>query len=212
MPTLTILLALDEEEIRTLASHQLMRAGHRVVGVGDGREAIKAAQQVRFDVVLLDEQMPVAGVIETARAFRQLSSDSNPVPLLVAVTSNASDQDRERLRAAGFDEVLTKPFRMEALSEILSRLSARTTDVSAPDAADGRDENPVEVLSRHVNGDKNLMQKLIASFLRDLPPRMISLKLALKRGDAAEVGSLAHALKGSVSIFGASQARARSEE
>jgi two-component system, sensor histidine kinase and response regulator len=212
MPTLNILLALHEEEIRTLASQQLTRAGHRVVAVADGREAIKAAQQVRFDVVLLDEQMSITSGIDAARAFRQLASDSNPVPLLVAVTENATKQDRDRLRAAGFAEVLSKPFRVEALNEILPGLPARMMDVTAPDAPDGRDENPIEVLSRRVNGDQNLMRKLIASFLRDLPSRMSSLKLALQRGDAVEVGALAHALKGSVSIFGASQALTRSEE
>ncbi len=212
MPTLNILLALDQEEIRALASHQLTRAGHRVVGVADGREAIKAAQQVRFDVVLLDEHMPVISGADAARSFREQASESNPAPLLVALAGNASAQDRERLRTAGFDEVVGKPFCVEALNEILTGLPARATDVYAWDAPDGRDENPIEVLSRRVNGDGKLMRKLIASFLRDLTPRMKSLKHALKRGDAAEVGALAHALKGSVSIFGASQARARSEE
>ncbi|HXX44850.1 MAG TPA: response regulator [Candidatus Acidoferrales bacterium] len=212
MPILNILLALDQEEIRTLASQQLTRAGHRVVAVADGREAIKAAQQVRFDVVLLDEDMPIMGGVDAARALGRLASDSNPVPLLVAVTGSATDQDCARLRAAGFDEVLSKPLRLEVLDKVLSRLPAHGTGATITEVPDGHDENPIKALSHRVNGDENLMRKLVASFLHDLPPRMSSLKLALKRGDAAEVGALAHALKGSVSIFGASEARARSEE
>ncbi len=211
-PSFNILLADDQEDIRALTSHQLTRAGHRVVAVADGREAISAAQQLRFDVVLLDEQMPVMSGVEAARAFRKQASASNPVPLLVALTGNTAAEDRARLRAAGFDVVLGKPFRLEALAEILSGLPAGATEAALLDGADDGEESPIEVLSRRVNGDKNLVRKLIASFLRDLPSRMNSMKRALIGGDAAKVGALAHALKGSVSIFGASQARARSEE
>lgn len=208
---LSILLADDQEDLRTLTSHQLTRAGHRVVAVADGRDAIKAVQQVRFDVVLLDEQMPIVSGVDAARALRQQGSQSNPVPLLVAVTGNATDPDRERLRAAGFDAVLAKPFRLEALNEILAGLPALTPDeILKHDSAD--QDDPIAVLTGRVNSDEKLMRKLIASFLRDLPSRMNSLKQAIKRGDAAEVASLAHALKGSVSIFGASQASGKAEE
>jgi CheY-like chemotaxis protein len=212
LPTLNILIADDQEEIRTLTSHQLTRAGHRVVAVANGMEAVKAAQQVRFDVALLDEEMPVMGGVEAARGIRQQASESVPSPLLVAVTANATAQDRERLLAVGFDHVVGKPFRLEALDSIFAGVPANASETIHPHGSVAADEDPIDVLSRRVNGDRNLMRKLTASFLRDLPSRMNSLRRALKRGDAGEVGALAHALKGTVAIFGASQARARSEE
>jgi len=210
MPTLNILLADAQEEVRALVSGQLTQAGHRVVAVANGREAVTAAQQVRFDVALLDEEMRVMDGIETARPFRKRRVDASRPRLLVAVTSNTTAQDRERLLAAGFDEVIGKPFRLETLEAILDRLS-RESSVARPEV-ETFEENPIDVLARRVNNDEKLMRKLITSFLRDLPSRMNSLASALKRGDTERVGSLAHALKGSVSIFGCSAARGRAEE
>jgi len=108
--------------------------------------------------------------------------------------------------------VVGKPFRLEALDSILAGVPTAASEAIHPHGSEATDEDPIDVLSRRVNGDRNLMRKLTASFLRDLPSRMISLRRALKRGDAGEVGALAHALKGTVATFGASQARARSEE
>jgi len=208
MPTLNILLADEQDEVRALTARQLAQAGHRVVAVANGKEAITAAQQIRFDVALLDEGMSAMDGIETARHFRQGKAEASRPRLLLAIAANTTA--RERFLAAGFDEVIGKPFRLEALEVILDRL-ARESSV-APSELETSEENPIDVLARRVNSDEKLMQRLVESFLRDLPSRMNSLGSALKSGDAEQVGSLAHALKGAVSIFGASAARGSAEE
>ena len=210
MPTLNILLADEQEEVRALTARQLAQAGHRVVAVANGKEAVTAAQQIRFDVALLDEGMSATDGIETARHFRRGKAEASRPRLLLAITANTSVQERERLLAAGFDEVIGKPFGLEALEAIVDRLSRESS--IAPSEVETPEEDPIDVLARRVNSDEKLMRKLIASFLRDLPSRMNSLASALKRGSAEQVGSLAHALKGAVSIFGASAARGSAEE
>ena len=209
---LSILFADDQEEIRALTTHQLARFGHKVLAVASGKEAIKAVQRGGFDVVLLDEEMPAMSGVEVAQEIRERASGLSRPPLLVAVTANTAAQDRERLLAAGFDEVMGKPFRLEAFDAILDGLTANASALTIPREVEGPDEDPVEVLSHRVNGDKKLMRKMIHIFLCDLPSRMNSLRRALRRGDAHELATQAHALKGTVSIFGAPQARARSQQ
>jgi CheY-like chemotaxis protein len=210
--TLSILFADDQEEIRTLTTHQLVRSGHKVRAVASGKEALKAVQRGRFDVVLLDEEMPGMSGVEVARAVREQASGSRQPPLLVAVTANSTAQDRERLLAAGFDEVVGKPFRLEAFNVILDGLAAHACALRSSREVEVPEEDPVEALSQRVSGDKKLMKKLIHRFLCDLPSRMNSLRRAVRRGDAHGLATHAHALKGTVSIFGAAQARARSQE
>ena len=209
---LSILFADDQEEIRTLTTHQLARSGHKVRAVASGKEAVKAVQQGRFDVVLLDEEMPGMSGVEVARAVREQACGSRQPPLLVAVTANSTAQDRERLLAAGFDEAVGKPFRLEAFHVILDGLAAHASALRSSREVEVPEEDPVEALSQRVNGDKKLMKKLIHRFLCDLPSRMNSLRRAVRRGDAHELATHAHTLKGTVSIFGAAQARTRSQE
>jgi len=74
------------------------------------------------------------------------------------------------------------------------------------------DTDPILVLSQRVNGDKQLMKQMINTFLHDLPGRLASLRKAVQRKDAPELATQAHALKGTLSIFGAPQAHARAQE
>jgi len=202
--SMRILLAEDQEEVRILTRHQLERGGHHVVTAANGQEALEALQRESFDVVLLDEEMPVMNGLEAARAIRQLDKDLGRV-ILIALTGN--DADEGRLLQAGFDSVIGKPFRIEALSALF-RDSSRTAQleeqkkpISAPP------ETAVAHLLHRVADDEMLARKMIAIFLRDTPKRITAIQKSLQKKDSEALASLAHALKGSVSIFGANRAR-----
>jgi len=209
---LRILFADDQEDIRTLTKYQLERSGHHVHAVANGREALNALLRERFDVVLLDEEMPVMGGLAAAHAIRENEARGGNRTFLVALTGNNTDEDVARLHGEGFDAVLGKPFRLEGLTDILDAAEGTRQVSSAPETPITATSAGIDDLLGRIGGDKKLLHQMIRTFLRDTPKRIASLQRALQRKDAAEIASLAHALKGSVGIFLAQHAHDRAQE
>src|SRR5215469_8552319 len=117
---LRILLADDQKDIRTLTSYQLKRSGHKVVAATNGKEALRKFRSGRFDAVLLDQEMPGMTGDEVARAIRKGTAGKKARAYLISSTGNTSPDDLRRLKDAGFDAVLSKPFSIEDLRGVLS--------------------------------------------------------------------------------------------
>jgi signal transduction histidine kinase/DNA-binding NarL/FixJ family response regulator len=205
---LRILFADDQEDIRTLTAYQLKRSGHKVVIAKDGKQALNAFRSASFDVVLLDQEMPGMTGDEVARAIRKTEGGKKERVFLVASTGNTTSEDVRRLKQAGFDDVLGKPFRLEDLNRILSAAPA-ATDTSMPSVLPGAIFT--ELVAR-VGGDEKLLKRMIHTFRRDTPKRLAGIAEAIRRKNPEALASLAHALKGSVSIFGAESARKHTQE
>ena len=97
----------------------LSKLGCEVIVAGHGGEALKFLEEQRFDMVLMDCNMPVMDGYEASRQIRQ--SGRWPDLPIVALTANAMPEERERCRAAGMDDYLAKPFRREELAALLDR-------------------------------------------------------------------------------------------
>jgi signal transduction histidine kinase/HPt (histidine-containing phosphotransfer) domain-containing protein/ActR/RegA family two-component response regulator len=206
--TMRVLLADDQEDIRKLTSYQLERFGHIVTSVSDGQAALEAAQHHAFDVILLDEEMPGLTGVQVARALRENPLTPSSQPILIALTGNNAPEDCNRLLAAGFNSVLSKPFRLEALTSMLSD-PAHLSSEACPGASP--QPGSLEDLLKRVGDDKKLLHQMIATFSRDAPKRLAAIRLALQKKDGEQLASFAHALKGSVSLFGATLAHQQSE-
>jgi CheY-like chemotaxis protein len=124
-----ILLAEDNPVNQRLATLMLTKAGYQVEAAGDGREAVECYTQApeRFDLILMDIQMPQWDGLQATRAIREKGFSSVPI---IAMTANAMQGDREMCLAAGMDDYITKPIRREQVFEILQKWafsrSART--------------------------------------------------------------------------------------
>jgi signal transduction histidine kinase/DNA-binding NarL/FixJ family response regulator len=205
---LRILFADDQKDIRTLTAYQLQRSGHKVIAAKNGKEALQRFKSGKFDAVLLDQEMPGLTGDQVARAIRKSEAAKKRHTFLVASTGNTGAEDIRRLQSAGFDRVLGKPFRLEDLQALL----AETLDQPAtPAPALGERVDFAKLLER-VGGDETLLKRMIATFLRDTPKRLMAIAAALRKKDASAVASIAHALKGSISLFGAEAARLRAQE
>ncbi len=128
---LRILVAEDEPVNRKVVTRMLGTLGHQTDVVIDGREALEAARQRSYDVVLLDVQMPRMDGLEAARRIRAEIAPSEQ-PRLIALTAHAMRGDRERCLAAGMDDYLSKPVRLEDLQAILAGPPEERAD--GPDA------------------------------------------------------------------------------
>ena len=115
----SILLVEDNVVNQRVAARMIERMGHAVVVAADGVEALAAFDNSRFDLVLMDMQMPVMDGLEATQAIRAREHGGR-IPI-VALTANAMANDRQRCIAAGMDDYLAKPFDFAALRAMLDR-------------------------------------------------------------------------------------------
>jgi signal transduction histidine kinase/DNA-binding response OmpR family regulator len=121
---LRILLAEDNVVNQKLALRLLSQMGYRADVASNGIEAIESIERQPYDVVLMDVQMPEMDGLE---ASRRITAKLKPGerPRIVAMTANAMQGDREECLAAGMDDYVTKPIRVDALVEALTQTVAR---------------------------------------------------------------------------------------
>jgi CheY-like chemotaxis protein len=128
---LRILLAEDSAVNQKVALALLAKLGYRADVVANGLDALTALERARYDVVLMDVQMPELDGLDTTRRIRERWPPAER-PRIVAMTANAMQEDRDACFDAGMDDYLAKPIRPEALAEALRRArplaSAETRD------------------------------------------------------------------------------------
>jgi len=119
---LRILLAEDNAVNQKLALRFLQQMGYRADVASNGIEAVESVERQTYDVVLMDVQMPEMDGLEAAR---RISMRNGERPRIVAMTANATEEDRRLCLAAGMDDYITKPVRVERLVEALQLARAR---------------------------------------------------------------------------------------
>ncbi len=122
-PALRVLVAEDNVVNQRVAALQLRNLGHTVDVASNGLEVLEALERARFDVILMDCQMPEMDGYEATRRLRQ-----HPVHgrvQVIALTANAMQGDREKCLEAGMNDYLSKPMRLPDLAAALARLAAR---------------------------------------------------------------------------------------
>ena len=195
---LRLLVAEDNAVNRQLALALLRRLGYVADVVENGREVLDALERERYDVVLMDVQMPELDGLEATRQIRERRGSSD-APRIIAMTANAMEGDREECLAAGMDDYLSKPIRPEELSRALARCRPARADDALDDAALGK------LVSSLGGGDegREAVRELVEMFLDDAAAQMATLHGAVEQGDADTARRTAHTLKSSGATFGA---------
>jgi len=119
-PELRILLAEDNATSRLVAQRILERKGFFVSLAENGKQALDSHAQQEFDLVLMDVQMPIVDGLAATRKIREREQSKHRVPI-IALTANATSEDRNKCAAAGMDDYLAKPFSADDLYEVLGR-------------------------------------------------------------------------------------------
>ena len=115
---LNILVAEDHPVNRSFIGTLLERLGHRASFAVNGREALELVEAQDFDLILMDIHMPELDGIEATRALRARSDDKRHIPIIV-LSADVMNEARERARAAGVDEFLSKPVQKQQLQQAL---------------------------------------------------------------------------------------------
>ena len=210
-----VLVAEDNEVNQLVASEILTRAGFRCDIVGDGRRAVDQVEKERYDVVLMDCQMPEMDGFLAATTIRRREAErakqGKPVRWLpiIALTANALKGDREKCLAAGMDEYLSKPLDGHQLIETLNRVLAGarpappslTQESIAPAGAP-----PIldmQSLLARCMGDDAFRDRLLEKFPQQAQQAVEKIADAVSAADAQQLAQAAHALKGTAANLSA---------
>ncbi|MGV3533638.1 MAG: response regulator, partial [Chthoniobacteraceae bacterium] len=210
---LRILLAEDNVINRALASAILEKRGHSLVHAMSGREAVQAASTEAFDVIFMDVQMPEMDGFEATQNIRELEQKIGRHTPIVAMTAHAIAGDRERCLDAGMDDYISKPLEKTELLELLGRISrSRTAAAATPEAAHAAHPGTLPTYSRErlldeLDGDEELMARMIALFHESTPRLLDDIRQAVARREGEALARSAHAMLSSLGAFGADHAR-----
>ena len=192
---LDVLVVEDNAVNRRLAQHVLEKAGHAVVVADCGAAALSALERSRFDLVLMDVQMPgMDGIETTARIREREKSTGGHVPV-IALTAHAMPGDRARCLAGGMDGHLVKPIQPKALLEAIRGLSC--------DPEQGRASPPTrrivldrdELMSRLEN-DAQLLAEISSGFSEACGRHLARVEEAMRSEDAERFACEVHTLHG----------------
>ena len=114
--SLDVLVVDDDATLRTLFVDLLRDLGHRVAAAADGAEAVRLAGEGRFDLVLMDCEMPVLDGLAAAREIRALPGPPMPI---VMISSRDDAATRDAAVAAGIDRYLAKPLSVATLKKLV---------------------------------------------------------------------------------------------
>ncbi|MCP4887740.1 MAG: AAA family ATPase [Planctomycetaceae bacterium] len=132
--SLNVLVAEDNRANQLVATCLLKKRGHRVFVASNGAIAVQQFQQERFDLILMDVQMPEMDGLEATRRIRASEKMSGTNTPIIAVTAGAMQGDRDRCLEAGMDEFLSKPIDWKKLDAFLDRLLSPAPIVSGGQA------------------------------------------------------------------------------
>ena len=230
-----LLLVEDTPVNREVALGMLDMLGHFVQAVENGRLAVEAVARERYDLVLMDCQMPEMDGFTATATIRQQEREAGGhrhVPI-IALTANAMEGDRARCLAAGMDDYLAKPFTMAQLSEMLTQWltvqtsSDKTEPVSSASASADNvpsDQPPPPsaaeidkaawdaILALQRPGRPDILAKVLTAYLNDSRILVEEIRTAVHTQDPVALAKAAHRLKSSSAQLGALATSAHCKE
>ncbi|PYM11817.1 MAG: hypothetical protein DME18_12930, partial [Verrucomicrobia bacterium] len=215
---LRVLVAEDNAVNQKVALQQLRRIGYAADVVGNGLEVLATLERIPYDVVLMDCQMPELDGYEATRRIREREKEKRlPHLRIVAMTANAMEGDREKCLAAGMDDFLTKPVRIEELEAVLERnVPVRLPSPPLPDTprsyATVNPDSLARLRELRTPGEPDPVAEIIGLFLDQTPAYLQSLKTACEEKDHEALKKTAHTLKGSCGNLGVEQMAAGCKE
>jgi PAS domain S-box-containing protein len=208
-----ILVVEDNFTNREVILAQLKMMGYVASAVGNGAEALEAVGRGKFDLVLMDCEMPVMDGYEATRRIRQSIQQHIPI---VALTANAMTQDREQCLQAGMDDYLAKPVELQQLATALDKwIQAAKAAVPQPSLAEPAPKPTIPVfdevsLLRRMMGEKRLVRIVLHGFIEDAPAQLEQMRIRLEANDGPGTRLQAHTLKGSAATVAAEALHAAS--
>ncbi len=202
-----VLVVEDNAFNQQVAAEFLEEVGARVSIASNGQEALALLQREPVDCVLMDVQMPVMDGLEATRRLR--ADPALAKTLVIAMTANASVQDREQCLAAGMDDFITKPISPEKLYAVIGNYLGKEREAAVPtmvaqgSESDGAEEFDLAVLARNFDGKPDKMRKFALRYVETAAQGLAEAQAAWERRDLVQLSALGHRYKSSARAVGA---------
>jgi CheY-like chemotaxis protein/HPt (histidine-containing phosphotransfer) domain-containing protein len=220
---LRILLAEDVVVNQQVAVRMLDRLGYTADVVSNGREALEAVKASCYDVVFMDMQMPEMDGLESTRRIRAEADEANQ-PYIIAMTANAMAGDREKCLESGMNDYVSKPAKLERMSQALERSPSKIEERHRPEAIPSpqtvvvaktrHDPEKVAAGARQViahlnrlsgDDDPEFRRTIMLTFLETASTFVSKLMVGFEEADVNKVQYASHSLKSSSQLVGASR-------
>jgi CheY-like chemotaxis protein len=202
-----VLLVEDNAVNQEVAKAMLEELGVAVVSAWSGEEALEKLAADRFEVVLMDCQMPKLDGYATTSRFREWEKENHrPRTPIVALTANALSGDAEKCFAAGMDRYLSKPFTNDQLYRVLESCGSASmrTDSEAKNESAILDPQALgRIRALHTPGSPNFFAKVVGLYFSSSLALTDALRAAASCGDTGGIREAAHALKSCSANVGA---------
>src|SRR5437899_2097491 len=204
-----ILVAEDNAVNQRVIVGILERAGHRVRVVDDGEQALDVLENERFDVVIMDLNMPELGGLDAARAYRFMDPEAIQVPIIM-LSADVTSETMKECEEAGIDAFLSKPIEARRLLDTIASLVAKrasTAEVSSAGAEGAQVViNPAALSERElIRSERTFMPELLNGFTTHGPALLRQMDAAVAAEQYETLRDLVHAMKGSAVTLGAEQ-------
>ena len=209
---LHVLVVEDNPVNQAVAMEMLAALGYTCHLAANGREGLEAIAQHRYDVVLMDCQMPEMDGFEATRVLRARETAAGaPRLLVIALTAHAMKSDWEQCVAAGMDGYLAKPYNQQQLGEVIrqhvghqpEKVTARFAAVAEP-AAEGLDRGMLDnIRTLDPSGGNSVLRRVLDIYLKTAPELARAMRNAADADDVEALGKAAHSLKSSSFNVGA---------
>ncbi|MFQ3597917.1 MAG: PAS domain S-box protein [Chloroherpetonaceae bacterium] len=209
---LSILLAEDHLVNQKLMMAMLGKLGYSPDLANNGVEVLEKLKSKRYDVILMDIQMPeMDGVEATQRIIAEYPPESRPK--IIAVTAHALKGDREKYLALGMDDYLSKPVSIDAIRGMLEKWSGGAFSSEKNEMMSGQQFSDailnLETIAmlRQLGGatESPVLEELVEIFMRNAPLQLEQLAASVKAGDYKTLKEVAHGLKGACMNIGAAR-------
>jgi signal transduction histidine kinase/CheY-like chemotaxis protein len=207
--SLSILIAEDNPINRKVLEGMLRSLDLDTDSVADGPSVLEALKDKTYDLILMDCQMPGLDGDEVTRIIREGREGDVGQPVVVAITADVSEGNREKCLDAGMDDFLTKPIRLDTLTTGLTRWAgmsvSRRSQLPEGEAVSADESFVDQVQERAGVADAAVIDEFIDLFLDDTASRIEGLHTALQQRDLKTVRRECHALKGACLELGVEQ-------
>ncbi|HEY6876971.1 MAG TPA: response regulator, partial [Polyangiales bacterium] len=214
--TARVLVAEDDPINQRVAQRTLALLGCECMVVDSGDQAVQAVLDGKFDLVLMDVQMPVMDGFQAAHAIR--TRERGRRTPIVAMSASCSDADRERGRQAQMDNYVTKPVSLDQLRDTIadvlrmSRDNDNQSKPARPPIEAVLDRAKLDELHALGGGDREFVRELVRMFNEQAPRYLEMARVALDVNDLVAVAKAAHTLKSSSAYLGATRLSALCKE
>lgn len=224
---LKLLVAEDNPVNQKVILKQLHSLGYKADIVANGQEVLEMLDNIAYDLILMDCQMPILDGLKTTKVIRSrpISSFVNHrQPIVIAITANAMKEDQQSCLDAGMDDYFSKPITKDKLATLLelwsSRIMAgRLVTIPDPEPAVLITNNPLtdlpidwEHLHQISDNDPEFELEILKVFVEDSLFHVEGIKAAITVNDFPQLAREAHHLKGSSGNVGATAMRKIAEE